>query len=70
MPVKKVPPRTHEVKAQYIFYVIGIIFLFATISYFSYEYLFNLSEGVKAAVLVCLTIATFFTADYLAERDI
>ena len=39
-----------EVKAQYIFYIIGIIFLFATVAYFSYEYLFNLSNIIKATI--------------------
>lgn len=58
------------VKAQYIFYVIGIIFLFATIAYFSYEYLFSLSNIVKTIILVCSVIVFFFAADFMAERDI
>ena len=41
-------------KAQYVFYIIGIIFLFATLAYFSYEYLFNLSDIAKTIVLICL----------------
>lgn len=57
-------------KAQYIFYVIGIIFLFFTVAYFSYEYLFSLSDVVKTIILVLLTIATFFVADWMTERDI
>ena len=56
--------------AQHIFYVIGIIFLFATIAYFSYEYLFALSDMVKTVILICATIIFFFVADALAERDI
>ena len=59
-----------EVKAQYIFYIIGIIFLFATVAYFSYEYLFNLSDIIKTIILVCLTIVFFFVADFMAERDV
>ncbi|MBT3720482.1 hypothetical protein HOC29_04030 [archaeon] len=59
-----------EVKAQYIFYIIGIIFLFATVAYFSYEYLFNLSDIIKAIILVCLTIVFFFVADFMAEREV
>ncbi len=58
------------VKAQYIFYVVGIIFLFATVIYFSYEYLFNLSDAIKTIILVCLTVAFFFLADYMNRRDI
>jgi len=59
-----------EVKAQYIFYIIGIIFLFATVAYFSYEYLFNLSNIIKTIILVCLIIVFFFVADFMAEREV
>jgi hypothetical protein len=58
------------VKVEYLFYIIGIIFLFATIAYFSYEYLFSLSNIVKAIILVCLVIMFFFAADYLRVRNI
>ncbi len=57
-------------KAQYIFYVIGIIFLFATVAYFAYQYLFNLSNMIKTIILVCLIIVFFFLAEYLSGRDI
>lgn len=57
-------------KAEYIFYILGIIFLFATVAYFSYEYLFSLSDIVKTIILVCLVVASFFVADWMAERDI
>ena len=58
------------VKAQYIFYVIGIIFLFATISYFAYQYLFNLNDIIKTVILVLLTIVFFFVAEFIAERGV
>jgi len=58
------------VKAQNIFYLIGIIFAFATIAYFSYEYLFNLSNIAKTIIFICLSIIFFSLADYLAERSI
>lgn len=58
------------VKAQYIFYIIGIVFLFATIAYFAYEYLFSLTDPVKTIILALLVIVTFFLADMLGERDI
>ena len=57
-------------KAQYIFYVIGIIFIFSTIAYFAYQYLFNLSDIVKTIILVCLVIIFFFLGDYMAGRDV
>ena len=49
-----------KIKPQYIFYTIGIIFLFATVAYFSYEYIFGLSDIVKTVILVCLIIIFFF----------
>lgn len=58
------------VKAQYIFYVIGIIFLFATVAYFSYQYLFDLADEIKTIILVCLVIVSFFIADLMEEREI
>lgn len=58
------------VKAQYIFYVMGIVFLFVTVGYFSYEYLFSLSDIVKTMILLCAVIAFFFGADFMSGRDI
>jgi cell division protein FtsW (lipid II flippase) len=58
------------IKAQYIFYAIGIIFLFVTIAYFSYEYLFNLSDAIKTIILVCLIIVFFFVGEIMSEREI
>ena len=55
---------------QIIFYVIGVIFLFSTIVYFAYEYLYMLSDLVKTMMLTCLTIASFFLAEYFKERDL
>jgi len=58
------------VKTQYIFYVIGIIFLFATVVYFSYEFLLDLPDIIKTIILICLTIAFFFAADFMEGKDI
>ena len=55
------------VKAQYIFFVIGIVFLFATIAYFSYEFLFNLSNTIKTIVLICSVIVFFTIAEFMRE---
>lgn len=58
------------IKPQYIFYVIGIVFVFATVAYFSYEYLFELLDVTKAIILGALSVVFFFVADFLAERDV
>lgn len=59
-----------RMKVQYIFYILGIIFLFATVAYFSYEYLFSLADEIKTIILICLVIIFFFVGDFMAERDI
>jgi len=53
-------------KFQYLFYAVGIIFLFITLAYFSYQYLFNLSDGLKTIILV-LGMIIFFVAGILME---
>ncbi len=52
------------------FYVVGVIFLFATVSYFSYQYLFNLSDKIKVVILVLACIIFFYVADIMEEKDI
>jgi len=55
---------------QYLFYVLGIIFLFATVSYFAYNYLFSLSDGVKTVILVLLAIAFFMAGEVMEGHDV
>ncbi len=57
-------------KLQYLFYVIGIVFLFATISYFAYNYLFDLSDGIKTVVLFLLVIVFFVVGEVFFEKDL
>jgi hypothetical protein len=55
---------------EYIYYVLGIIFLFATLIYFAQEYVLNLTKLQKTIILCCLVIAFFFSGDLLRERDL
>jgi len=55
---------------QYLFYVLGIIFLFATVSYFAYNYLFSLSDGIKTIILVLLIIVFFVLGEVMEDADI
>ncbi len=57
-------------KLQYLFYILGIIFLFATAAYFSYNYLFSLSDGIKTLILVLLIIVFFTLGEIFWEKDI
>jgi hypothetical protein len=56
-------------KLQYLFYILGIIFLFATVAYFSYNYLFELSDGLKTIILVLSIIVFFVLGEVLWETD-
>jgi hypothetical protein len=61
---------TKGLQLHYVFYGIGLVFLFATLVYFSYEYVLDLSDTSKTAILGCLAVGFFFTGDLLGERDI
>lgn len=56
-------------KMQSVFFTIGIIFLFAAIGYFTYEYILSFSNTIKTILLVCATILTFGLAELLSERN-
>ncbi len=64
------PSLLSGMKMQTLFYLIGLIFLFATVSYFSYQYLFNLADSIKTIVLVLLIIIFFVTGNVMEERSI
>jgi len=57
-------------RLQYLFYILGIIFLFATVSYFAYNYLFNLSDSIKTVILVLLVIIFFFLGEIMEAKEI
>lgn len=57
-------------KLQYLFYILGIIFLFATAAYFSYNYLFSLSDTIKTIILFLLIIVFFTLGEIMWEKDI
>ena len=57
-------------KFEYLFYVLGIIFLFATVSYFAYNYLFSLSDTIKTVILGLLVIVFFILGEVMEEANI
>ena len=56
-------------KTDIVFYTVGVIFALATILYFTWEYLFDLSRSLKVVILVLLTLFFWFIAAYLRECD-
>jgi len=57
-------------KLQYLFYIIGIIFLFATVSYFAYNYLFDLPDSIKTIILLLGVIVFFVLGDVMWEQNL
>lgn len=48
---------------QYVFNIIGIVFLWWAIAYFAYQNLFGLADSVKSIALLLLAVAFFFAGD-------
>jgi len=61
---------TKNMNLQYLFYVLGIIFLFATVSYFSFNFLFDLPDGIKTIILVLTIIIFFVLGEVMEDKDI
>lgn len=57
-------------KIQVLFYVIGIIFLFATVVYFAYNYLFRASDMIKTVQLILLVVVFFVLGNTMEGKDI
>jgi hypothetical protein len=56
-------------KIEHGFFIIGIVFLFATVVYFAYEYILSFAKEVKSLLLLLLCGAFFFAGEYLRGRD-
>ena len=56
-------------RIDYIAYIVGVIFLFASVVYFVKEYLLDLSNVVKLVLLILATLLSFIVADYLRRLD-
>jgi hypothetical protein len=57
-------------KLQYLFYILGIIFLFATVTYFSYNYLFDLPDSIKTIILVLVIVVFFVLGEIMEEKEL
>lgn len=56
-------------KIEHAFFIIGIIFLFITLGYFTYEYILGFAKEIKTLLLVLLAGAFFFGGEYLREKE-
>lgn len=56
-------------KVQHIFYVIGVLFIFASVWYFSREFIRDLPDSIKIFLLVIGIILSFIIAEFLRGAD-
>jgi hypothetical protein len=54
---------------QYIFYTIGVLFIFLSVWYFAGEFIADLSDGIKLILLVISIIVTFIIAEMLRSAN-
>lgn len=57
-------------KLHYLFFILGIIFLFATAAYFSYNYLFELPDSIKTIILILGVVIFFVLGEVMWEKEI
>ena len=56
-------------KIQSIFYIIGVIFIFAAVWYFAKEYIAQFPNSIKLILLIVATIVTFIIAEFMRGAD-
>lgn len=51
-------------KIQYAFYIVGVIFIFASVIYFTKEFIKDLPDPLKLVLLIISMIASFIIAEF------
>jgi|TARA_Y100000310_G_scaffold181551_1_gene181511 membrane-bound ClpP family serine protease len=54
-----------EMKIQYIFYIVGVLFIFASVWYFAREFISDLPDIIKMTLLSFSIIISFIIAEFL-----
>lgn len=57
-------------KVQYVFYIVGVIFIFASVIYFAREFIADLPDSIKLTLLIVSVLVSFFAAEMLRGSDI
>ena len=52
-------------KLQYLFYIVGVIFIFFAVWYFAREYIKALPDMIKLILLIVSTIVSFVIAEFM-----
>ncbi len=58
-----------EMKIQYIFYTIGVLFIFASFYWFAKEFINDLPDPIKLIILIVAVFVTFVIAELLRGGD-
>jgi len=57
-------------KLQYIFYILGVLFIFGAVWYFAREFIKDLPDILKLIILAVAIIISFFIAEILRGKDL
>jgi cell division protein FtsW (lipid II flippase) len=56
-------------KVQYVFYTVGVLFIFASVWFFAREFIEELPDVLKLILLVIAIVITFIIAEFLRGAD-
>ena len=56
-------------KIQYIFYIVGVLFIFASVWYFTRTFIQELPDPIKLVLLIVAVIVSFVVAEILRGAD-
>jgi len=59
-----------RLRLEYLFYVLGIIFLFITVWYFARDIFANLDDRIKTVIFILLIVIFFIAGEVMWEKDV
>ena len=57
-------------KVQYLFYIVGVIFVFVAVWYFAHEYIAQFPRIIKLILLVVAIVVSYVVAEFMRGSDI
>lgn len=57
-------------KMHYLFYVVGVIFIFASVWYFTREFIRDLPNMIKLILLIISVVVSFVVAEFMRGAEI
>lgn len=62
--------RLGPMKMQYLFYIVGVIFIFAAVWYFAHEYIAQFPRIIKLILLLVAIVVSYVIAEFMRGSDI